>query len=215
MAEKILIVGANRYTGTILCEKLSTSSYQPIAMIRKEDQQKKFEDMNVKTVVADLESDFQHALNGVDKIIFAAGSGSKTGPDKTILVDREAAIKMIDLAKRNGIQKFVMLSAMNADNPDRNSGIGHYLEAKSAADKHLQGSMLNYSIVRPGRLTHNAGTGKVKLAKKIEHRGQIPREDVAEVLIACLSVPATGGKTFEILSGETPVQEALIALKEL
>lgn len=173
--ERILIAGATGHTGTRIIEILkNTENFKPVAMIRKEDQQQIFEDMEVETVVADLEGDLSHALKGIDKVIFAAGSGSKTGPEKTTAVDEEGAIKLIDEAKKAKVKKFVMLSAMGTDDPSKNKELEHYLTAKKKADDHLRESGITYTIVQPGRLSNDMGLAKVKLAEKLNERGKSP-----------------------------------------
>ena len=209
--EKILIVGATGSTGKRIIEILSNSqSFEPVAMIRKEEQKTIFDDMEVKWVYADLEGDVKPALKGIDKVIFAAGSGSKTGPDKTTAVDEEGAIKLIDAAKESGVKKFIMLSAMNADEPSRHPELEHYLKAKAKADMCLRESGLNYTIVRPGGLTDDMGLGKVKLAEKLDAAGEISRDDVAFLLIMSLADPLMQNKTFEAVEGTEPIKSAMI-----
>lgn len=214
--EKILIVGASGSTGKRVIEILnSTQSFEPVAMIRKEEQKQIFDDMEIESVLADLEEDVSHALKKIDKVIFAAGSGSKTGPDKTIAVDQEGAIKLIDAAAKAKVKKFIMLSAINADEPDKNKSLEHYLKAKAKADEHLRNSGLNYTIVRPGRLTDEMGLGKVELAKKLDKPGEIPRDDVAFLLVMSLADPLVKNKTFEAIEGEEPIKSAMINISSL
>ena len=211
--EKILIAGANGGTGKRVIEILNNSkSFEPVAMIRNPKQQQIFDDMGVEWIMADLEGDVAHAFTGVDKVIFAAGSGSKTGPDKTTAVDEEGAKKMIDEAKKADVKKFIMLSAMNADEPASHSELQHYLEAKGEADKHLRNSGLNFTIVRPGGLTDDLGMGKVKVATKLENPGAISRDDVAFLLVMSLADPLARNITFEAIEGEEPIKSALINL---
>jgi len=127
---KVLVVGANGHTGRLLVEYLANNSdHHPYAMVRNENQEKDLMEIGaVEVVVADLEEDIGRVTNGMDAIIFAAGSGSKTGPEKTIAVDQEGAIKLIDAAKSSGVQHFVMLSSIGADDPQ--GPIEHYLKAK-------------------------------------------------------------------------------------
>lgn len=213
--EKILIVGANGSTGKRIIEILNnTQSFEPVAMIRKEEQKSVFDDMDVASVLADLEQeDLSPALEGVDKVIFAAGSGSKTGPDKTTAVDEEGAIKLIDASVKAKVKKFVMLSAMNADEPTKTPGLEHYLKAKAEADKYLRNSGLNFTIVRPGALTDDLGMGKVKLGEKVE-RGEISRDDVAFLLVMSLADPLARNKTFEAIEGDEPIKSALIEMSQ-
>lgn len=211
--EKILIVGATGNTGKRVIEILNNSqSFEPVAMIRKEDQQQVFEDMEVPSVLADLEGEISHALKGIDKVIFAAGSGSKTGDDKTTAVDEEGAIKIIDAATKAKVKKFIMLSGMGADEPTKYKELEHYLKAKAEADKYLRNSGLNFTIVRPGRLTDDMGLGKVKLAKKLDGPGEISRDDVAFLLVMSLADPLVRNMAFEAVEGEEPIKSAMINL---
>lgn len=212
--EKILIVGATGSTGKRIIEILNNSqSFEPVAMIRKEDQKTIFEDMEVQWVLADLEQDdFSHALKGIDKVIFTAGSGSKTGPDKTTEVDEKGAVKIIDAAKKAKVKKFIMLSSMGADEPSKHEKLEHYLKAKATADQHLRDSGLDYTIIRPGALTDDLGMGKVKLAEKLHGGGEIPRDDVAFLLIMSLADPLVKNMTFEAIEGEEPIKSAMIEL---
>ncbi|APU68400.1 MULTISPECIES: SDR family oxidoreductase [Christiangramia] len=214
--ERILIAGATGHTGTRIIEILkNTENFKPVAMIRKEDQQQIFEDMEVETVVADLEGDLSHALKGIDKVIFAAGSGSKTGPEKTTAVDEEGAIKLIDEAKKAKVKKFVMLSAMGTDDPSKNKELEHYLTAKKKADDHLRESGITYTIVQPGRLSNDMGLAKVKLAEKLNERGEISRDDVAFIMVMSLADPLVKNMSFEALEGEESIKTAMIELSRL
>lgn len=211
--EKILIAGATGSTGKRIIEILNNSqSFEPVAMIRKEEQKTIFDDMEVKWVLGDLEGDVSEAVKGVDKIIFAAGSGGSTGPEKTTAVDQEGAIKLIDAAKKAKVKKFIMLSSMGADDPSAHKDLQHYLEAKAAADEHLRKSKLKYTILRPGRLTDDMGLGKVNLAEKLDELGEISRDDVAFLLIMSLADPLLPNMTAEAIEGKEPIKSAMIEL---
>ncbi|WP_339755245.1 SDR family oxidoreductase [Algoriphagus aquimarinus] len=213
--QKVLVIGANGSTGKIISNLLQNSAtYHPIAMIRKESQAKYFENKGIETVLGDLEKDFEPAYKGVSKVIFAAGSGGSTGPEKTKAVDQEGAIKSVDFAKKHNIEKFVLLSSMGAGNPEdfKDSDMYGYLLAKHNADNHLMKSDLNYSIVRPGSLTNDKGTGEIEAAKKIGKRGKIAREDVAETLVEVLDSQLASVISFEILEGQDRIKDALSKL---
>ena len=210
--QKVLVIGANGSTGRIVCNLLHNSSiYQPIAMIRKESQAKHFDSNGIETVLGDLEKDFDSAYKGIDKVIFAAGSGGSTGPEKTQAVDKEGAMKSIDLGKKYEVDKFVMLSSMGAGNPDKmkDSPIHPYLVAKHKADQHLIKSCLNFSIVRPGGLKDDAGIGKIEAAESLGKRGKISREDVAKTLVTVLESETAADAYFEIIAGEEKIDVAL------
>jgi len=166
-------------------------------------------------VLADLESDIDvgPVIAGADAIVFAAGAGPGSGEARKRTMDLGGAVKLIEAAKAAGIRRYVIVSSMGADHPERASGtFGAYLAAKSKADAALRASGLDYTVVRPGGLTDDPGTGTVDVSERLGRRGQIPRDDVAAALVAVLDAPNTIGKTFEILSGATPVDEAINAL---
>jgi uncharacterized protein YbjT (DUF2867 family) len=204
--QKILVAGANGTTGKIIIDLLKNSDrYQPIAMVRKKEQIEQFESQQVATVLADLEEDVNHAVTNAEKLIFAAGSGGK----KVVAVDQEGAKKLVDASKRAGIKKFVMLSSMGADDPSQNEELQEYLKAKQNADNYLRDSGLNYSIVRPGQLTNDSANGAIQLEEKIGKSGEIPRADVAQTLVDVLDNTIKAQQTFEIIKGNTPIDQAL------
>lgn len=204
--EKVLVVGANGGTGRKVASLLKRSQYfEPVAMVRKETQRSRFQQEGILTVVGDLEEDLAHVVQDVDKIVFAAGSGGK----KVVEVDQEGAKRLIDVAKMGHIKKFVMLSSMGADAPEKDGRLRDYLKAKQVADEHLRKSGLNYTIVRPGSLTDEMGNGKIGLERKLDGHGKISREDVAQTLVSALHDTAANGVTFEIVEGDTLIGEAL------
>jgi len=210
---KVLVVGANGTTGKQVVELLSKSNeHQPVAMLRDKKQAPDFERLGPHTVIADLEGDVSKAVEGVDAIIFAAGSGGNTGDDKTIAVDQNGAINVINEAQKQNVKRFVMLSSVGTDNPAAGpDGLQVYLQAKAVADQHLENSNLHYTIVRPGSLTNDAPSGKIELATTIaDKEGRtIARADVAHVLVSALTIEDTIGKNFEILTGDTDIERAL------
>lgn len=205
--EQILVAGANGTTGKKIVQLLHESQYfNPIAMVRKEDELPYFKAKNIDTVLGDLEEDVSHVFkNNIDKVLFAAGSGGKN----VVGVDQEGAKRLIDASKKNNIRKFVMLSSMGADEPSKAEELQDYLKAKHNADEYLKDSGLNYAIVRPGSLTNDELTNKIELARKLNKRGKISRNDVAQTLVHVLNDNVANKATFEILSGETLIGEAL------
>lgn len=174
-------------------------------MVREESQVPEMEEFGVEAVVADLTEDVSHAVEGCDAIVFAAGSGGENVEG----VDRDGAIRLIDEAESQGVERFIMLSAINADRPEESpDALQPYLEAKLAADEYLQESDLTYTIVRPGELTDDPATERVEAAPRVE-RGQVTRADVAHTLVAALDIENTYGKTFEMVEGEQPIEAAL------
>ncbi len=204
--ERILVAGATGTTGNIVVNLLESSQYfKPIAMVRKEEQRQQFESRHIETVLADLEGDVYPAFNNIDKVVFAAGSGGK----KVEAVDQNGAIKMIDAAGANRVKKFVMLSSRGADQPEKADQLQDYLKAKHRADEHLKRSALNYTIVRPGTLNNEKATDHITLTDTLNQKGEIPREDVAQVLTRVLHDTVANRSTFEILSGDQLISKAL------
>lgn len=208
--QNILVIGANGKTGRIVTKILRDSTdFKPFAMIRKDVQKPFFENQGIETRMGDLEEDFSDAFKGIHKVIFAAGSGSNTSDEKTIEVDQKGAIRSIELAQAHKLQKYVMLSAMGTNAPDRVKGLELYLKSKKAADDFLRESNLLYTIVQPGGLTDEKGTQKVKIAKKLNKPGQISREDVAQALVYALELERTKNSSFEMISGEEDLKERM------
>ena len=210
--ENILIAGANGTTGKKIVNLLQASQYfNPIAMVRKEEQQAFFKAKQIDSVLGDLEKEMSHVFenNTIDKVLFAAGSGGKN----VIGVDQEGAKRLIDEASKNNIKKFVMLSSMGADHPEEATALQDYLKAKQNADNYLKASGLNYTIVRPGSLTNNEPTNAIELEDKLNKHGEISRDDVAQTLVRTLNDDVANNATFEIIKGETLIGVALHQLE--
>lgn len=206
---KVLVAGANGTTGRMIVEELHKAGHEAKAMIRKEEQAPTLENLGAETVLADLEGDLTEAVKGCDAVIFAAGSGSKTGPDKTVAVDRDGAIHLIEEAEKQQVKRFIMLSSMGAGTPEKGpEELKHYLEMKGEADDRLESSRLHYTIVRPGALTDDEGTGKISIGNDLGS-GSISRADVAKTIVSSLDLENTNHKIFEILEGEQRVPDAL------
>ncbi|WGK65690.1 SDR family oxidoreductase [Croceiramulus getboli] len=205
--EKVLIAGATGTTGTHIINILKNEAdYTPIAMIRKPEQREQFENKGISTVMADLTKEVSHATKGIDKVIFAAGSKGQALEE----VDKKGAMKLVDAAKKDRIKKFVMLSSLGADAPQEAEELQEYLQAKRDADEYLDISGLDYTIVRPGSLNNDSPTGKIRANEKLDNRqGEIPRGDVARVLVRSLQDHIAKRQVFEILNGEQHIDEAL------
>jgi uncharacterized protein YbjT (DUF2867 family) len=208
---RVLVIGANGNTATRVVMQLLASDHDPVAMIRNPSHRTKFDQLGVATVLADLEYPIDHAVQGCDAIIFAAGSGGKTGPDKTILVDHIGAIRSMVAAKVNGVSRYIMLSSLNNDIHSQ-SRIAHYHRAKAHADNHLFETDLDYTIVCPGGLTDEPSTGRVAVSTDVQGKGSTSRENLAAALVACLDSDNTIRKSFSLLDGDTLLAEAIQAL---
>ncbi|TLF53022.1 SDR family oxidoreductase [Halomonas urmiana] len=206
-----LVIGANGQIGRQFCE-LANAAGEPIkAMIRDTAQQPWFAEREIETVISDLEGDFRHAFEGCDQVIFTAGSGPHTGPDKTLLIDLYAAIRAVDIACEQGIERFLMVSAMRAENPmEAPEKLRPYMSAKFAADAHLRTSDVPHVILKPGRLTDEAASERV--ATSLEETGgenQVSRANVAHALLHLLKARELVDREFVLLDGEREVGEAL------
>ncbi len=205
---KILIIGANGQIGRHLVAQLS-SEHTVRAMVRNSVQAPSLEAKGAEVVVADLESDFRSAFQGCDAVVFTAGSGGHTGPEKTIIVDLYGAMKAMEAAKDQKVKRFVMVSSMGTENPEQGrESMRHYFIAKKIADDRLIESGLEYTIVRPGRLTNDEGLGRIWIGEG-DHLRQIPRVDVASTISALLPAENTVGKIFPLLSGEHSIGDAI------
>ena len=211
---KVLIVGSHGQIGQRLVRAMANSQHAAHAMVRDESQRADMQSLGAtEVVVGDIEQDCSHALAGCDAVIFAAGSGAQTPPEKTQDVDRDGAISLIEQAERAGVRRFVLVSSMNADTPEKGpEKMRHYFEAKKAADDRLRASDLEYTIVRPGRLTDEDGTGTADIAKELNRSGDIARDDVATALLLTLDSPNTIGRHYEMLAGDTPIDKALLGI---
>ena len=210
---KVLVVGANGQIGQHLIHLLKGSdTHSARAMVRKEEQVEKFKDMSVEAVLADLEGsvdDIVNAAEGCDAIVFAAGSGGNTGADKTILIDLDGAAKTIEAAEQAGVERFIMVSSMLSNDRDKwGDSMSYYMAAKHHADKILERTDLNYTIIRPGMLNNEAGTGNVEIAKE-QDIAEVPREDIAQTIYYALGMENTFKRSFDVVAGGTPIKDAL------
>ncbi|MCA1718195.1 MAG: SDR family oxidoreductase [Actinobacteria bacterium] len=210
---RVLVAGANGQVGQHIVRFLAEGGHEVRAMIRDEGQAQRLRELGGEPIVADLEGEVSHTVEGCDAVILSAGGGPGSGPEKKETVDRGGAVKLIEAAQEHGTRRYVMVSAMGAADPDSGSeAMQPYLYAKAQADQTLQESGLDYTIVRPGSLTDDQGTGTVEAAPSLGKRGEIPREDAARVIVATLERENTFGKIFEVLSGDTPIEEAIDSL---
>ena len=211
----IVIAGGHGQIALRLSRLLSARGDAVRSLIRNPGHEAGVHATGAEAVLADMEQldDLAEFVDGADAVVFAAGAGPGSGPERKRTVDLGAAVKLLDAARRTGARRYLMISAMGAGDPSRGSeAMRPYLEAKAEADAALAASDLDWTIVRPGMLTDDPGTGLIDAAASLGRRGAIPRDDVAAVLVACLDEPRTGRATFDVLSGDTPIGEALAAL---
>lgn len=214
---RIVIAGGHGKIALILEGMLSQRGDSVAGFIRNPAHADDVEAVGAEPVVLDLESasvgEVAAHLRGADAVVFAAGAGPGSGAARKDTVDRGGAVLLADAAEAAGVRRYVMVSSMAADveAPDDAGDpvFVAYLRAKGAADDDICArTAIDSTIVRPGALTDDPGTGRVRIAERTG-RGSIPREDVAAVLLAVLDNPQTAGHTFELISGDTPIGRAL------
>ena len=210
----IFVVGGHGKIALRFERLAAQASHRVRAMVRNPDHSGDIEAAGAEPVVADIETDdITGVVKGADVVVFAAGAGPGSGPERKKTVDLGGAIKLIDAAVANGIARYQMVSAIGADKPSTwSEQMRPYYEAKKGADEALMESGLDYTIVRPGSLTDDPGTGLVHIATKLDRSGRVPRDDVAAVLLASIDEANTIRKAFDLLSGDKPIEEALRSL---
>lgn len=205
---KVLVIGAHGQIGQLLLPKLASAGHEVVAMVRKKSQFAELEGDNIRCVLGDLEDDFSDVVEGADAVVFTAGSGGSTGADKTILIDLWGAAKSVNAAEAKGARRFVMVSSRLAGEPDSGpDAMKHYLVAKHFADEELKRSNLDWTILRPGQLLNDDGTGKVSTERPPKDEQKIPREDVAAVIVACLANDSSVGQIYELYAGDDDISD--------
>ena len=217
---RVAIVGGHGQIARHLHPLLVEAGHQPVALVRNEDHRADLEAMGAEVRLLDIEREdaaaFGRAFDGCRAVVFSAGGGPDGNIERKRTVDLEGSLKSIEGARLAGITRFVQVSAINVDEPlpDGTGDVWRaYVEAKRDADAALRGSDLDWTIIRPGRLTDDPATGLVALGSDVG-RGDIPRADVAAVLAAVLDNPATARRQWNVVSGATPVADAVHALPD-
>jgi uncharacterized protein YbjT (DUF2867 family) len=206
----VVVAGGHGQIGMRLLRLLADRGHRARGLVRNPDHVSDLADLGAEAVVCDMEAldDVSGCCTGADAVVFAAGAGPGSGPERKRTVDLAAAVKLMEA----GVRRYVMVSAISAGRPEEwSEPMRPYYEAKAEADRRLEESGLDYTIVRPGSLTDDPGKGLVTVGTNIGF-GAVPRDDVAALLLAVLETPGTIGKTFELISGETPVEEAVRTL---
>lgn len=205
---KILTIGASGGIGRLFCQKAKDAEIAIRAMVRNDEQRARFEEQGIESVVGDLEGDFSHAFDGCDRVVFTAGSGGSTGGDKTLLVDLYGAIRAIAESEKRGLDHFVMVSALRAEEPlEAPPAMRHYMVAKLLADQRLIESSVSATVLRPGRLTDAAGSGRVRTSIAAGEGFDISRENVADCILEALRHPPEVNRVVDLLDGETSIAE--------
>ena len=213
-AVNVVIVGGHGKIALRLEKILAERGDSPRGIIRKTEQAADLEEIGAEPIVLDIENvEIDDAVAGADAVVFAAGAGPGSGPARKRTVDYGGAVKLIEAARSHDIRRYVIVSAIGANHPERwTDQMRPYYEAKAEADKAVSESGLDYTIVRPGGLTDEPGTGRVQIAEQLETGGSVSRDDVAAVIAEVLVADNTIGKSFDLLGGETPIPEAVRSL---
>ena len=211
VTRSILVLGANGKIGRLFCEEAARAGLPVRAMVRSEEQREFFKERNVEVVLGDLEGDFDHTLEGCDRVVFTAGSGGHTAADKTMLVDLYGAIRAIEASEAGGVDHFVMVSAARADVPlSAPPAMRHYMVAKKVADDRLIASSVAHTILRPGRLTDESGSGKVRTEFGGGKGFDISRQNVALCILAALDSALARNRVVDLLDGDQPIDSLFL-----
>jgi len=213
---RVAIAGAHGKIARRLTELLVAGGDSVVALIRNPDQADELRAPDVDPVVCDLEhatvEEVTEAVGGADAAVFAAGAGPGSSAERKLTMDRDGAIKLLDAGIAAGVPRFVIVSSIGAESPpDGDEVFSVYLRAKAAADAAVAGSDRDWTIVRPGALTDDPGSGRARI-DSAPFRGRVARDDVAAVLAALLFDPRATGQTLYVNGGDTPIAEALDAV---
>ncbi|SDZ47232.1 NAD(P)H-binding [Micromonospora pattaloongensis] len=215
---RVVVAGGHGKIALRLERMLAARGDVAVGLIRNPGHVRELRNAGAVPAICDLEAarvdDVTAHLAAADAVVFAAGAGPGSGIPRKDTVDRAAAALLADAAERAGVRRYLMISSMGVDAPPsdgRDEVFAAYLRAKRAAEEDLRSRPLRWTILRPGRLTDAPGRRRVRLAPRVE-RGDVPRDDVAHVLLALLDT-ATGGETLELVGGETPIPDAVAQLR--
>jgi uncharacterized protein YbjT (DUF2867 family) len=212
----VVIAGAHGKIARRLTKLLVARGDRVRGLIRNPDHADDLRADGSEPVVCDLETaaveDVATAIEDADAVVFAAGAGSGSGAQRKLTIDRDGAIKLLEAARRAGVERYVMISSIGAEAPpDDDDVFSVYLRAKAQADAALVASDRAWTIVRPGFLTDEPGTGRARLTAEAV-RDEVSRDDVAAVLAAILHEPRSVGHTLYVVAGDEPIEQALAAV---
>jgi uncharacterized protein YbjT (DUF2867 family) len=211
----VAIAGGHGKIGRRLARLLAARGDQVRGLIRNPDHSDDVRSDGAEPVVCDLESasaeDVAAAIEGADAVVFAAGAGPGSGAERKLTIDRDGAVKLIEAAQSAGVPRYVIVSSVGAESPpDDDDVFSVYLRAKAEADQALMASDRDWTVVRPGMLTDDPGTGRVRVQEE-PIRAEVPRDDVAAVLAAVVDESRAVGKVLYVVGGDDPIEDALLA----
>ncbi|WP_327141721.1 SDR family oxidoreductase [Nocardia sp. NBC_01327] len=214
---RIAIIGGHGQIALQLTRLLSERGNEVLAVIRNAAHTGDVEAVGGQPVVLDLEGpgadELVAALSGVDAVVFAAGAGPGSGVERKYTVDRDGSVRLAEAAEKAGVRRFVQISTMGAGKPAAGGDEQWvaYIDAKTQAENDLRARDLEWTILRPGRLTNESATGQVLLSESVS-AGSVPRADVAAVLAELLITGSAAGRVLELISGDTPIEAAVAAI---
>jgi uncharacterized protein YbjT (DUF2867 family) len=213
---RVVIAGGHGQIALRLARLLAGRGDEPVGLVRDPAQAPDLADAGADAVVCDLEQvdadELAGHVAGADAVVFAAGAGPGSGTTRKDTVDRAAAELLAEAARRAGVRRYVLISSMGLDrigSPDVDEVFGAYLVAKKAAEDAVSVFALDWTILRPGRLTDDPGTGRVRLGPPPIHPGAVSRDDVAAVLAELLTRPGAARHTLELVGGADPIADAV------
>ena len=209
--KSVLVIGASGKIGKMVVQKLLDRNHRVRAMVRDANKLGGMNHPHLDIFEKDLESDFFQAFQGMDSVVFTAGSGGSTGPDKTLLIDLWAARNTVEYAARANLSHVIMVSAVGAGDPDAiDSKIKPYLVAKHMADEHLINADIRHTILRPGSLTDDPATGKFTTQRPDSKDAmKITREDVADMVVLATDKEDDINRVFELFEGNQSPEDVL------
>ena len=213
---RVVIAGGHGKIALLLEQLLAERGDQAVGLIRNPAHAADVRTAGAEAIPCDLEAATAEEVTGLvagaDAVVFAAGAGPGSGAGRKDTVDRAASVLMATAAERAGVRRFVQVSSMGAGappQPGRDEVWAAYIAAKTAAEDDLRARDLDWTIVRPGGLTDDPATGRIRLEPPPLPPGPIPRADVAAVIAALLDHPGTRHRTLELTGGQTPLETAV------
>jgi uncharacterized protein YbjT (DUF2867 family) len=211
----VAIAGGHGQIGRRLARLLAARGDRVRGLIRNPDHSDDVRSDGAEPVVCDLESasvdEVASAVSGADAVVFAAGAGPGSGAERKLTMDRDGAVKLIEAAQSAGVPRYVIVSSVGAERPpDDDNVFSVYLRAKAEADQALMESDRDWTVVRPGMLTDDPGTRRVRVQEE-PIRAEVPRDDVAAVLAAVVDESRAVGRVLYVVGGDDPIEDALLA----
>jgi uncharacterized protein YbjT (DUF2867 family) len=208
----VVVAGGHGKIARRLLGLLAEHGHRGRGLIRNRDHAGDLEQVGAEPVITDLEhEDITESVAGADAVVFAAGAGPGSGAARKLSMDRDGAINLISAAQRAGVPRYVIVSSVGAESPpDDDDVFSVYLRAKAEADRALMESDRDWTVVRPGMLTDDPGTGHVRIQEE-PNRAEVTRDDVAAVLAAVVDESRAVGRVLYVVGGDEPIEDALLA----